>query len=144
MTTVAIAPERFDPLIELQSHQSGLPMGRYGASAVFIGFLRDFNRDAAVESMTLEYYPGMTEKQLRRIADDARANWEVLDVLVVHRVGDIGAGEPIVLTAAWAAHRDAAFGACRELIERLKTEAPFWKKERLAEGERWVEEQGKG
>lgn len=135
--TIANAP--FDPLAELARYQQSLAPGRYGATASFIGTLRDFNDSANVRAMTLEYYPGMTEKQLQAIADHARSTWDVLDVLIVHRVGTLEIGEPIVLTAAWAAHRDPAFAACRYLIERLKTDAPFWKKETLDNAQqRWV------
>lgn len=136
---VIIAKRPFDPPAELARHQQSMLPGSYGATASFIGTLRDFNDSANVQAMTLEYYPGMTEKQLQAIADHAKAAWEVLDVLIVHRVGAIEIGEPIVLTVAWAAHRDPAFAACRYLIERLKTDAPFWKKETLENSQqRWV------
>jgi len=89
--------------------------------------------------MTLEHYPGMTERALAGIADEARTRWPVNALLIVHRVGPIGPGDAIVLTAAWSAHREAAFAACRYLIEELKHRAPFWKKETLADGgSRWV------
>jgi molybdopterin synthase catalytic subunit len=135
---VVLAHQDFQPLVELQGFQAGMGKGSYGACTTFIGSLRDFNDNLSVQSMTLEYYPGMTEKQLERIADQARADWEALDVLIVHRVGEIDPGEPIVLTAAWAVHRDAAFGACRQMIDKLKTEAPFWKKEQVSGGARWI------
>ena len=136
---IKIVNSPFDPLQELSIAQNTFAAGSYGANAVFIGSLRDFNQDADVQSMTLEHYPGMTEKQLQQIAEYAKRNWDVLDVLIVHRVGKIHLGEPIVLTAAWAAHREPAFDACRYLIEKLKTDAPFWKKEQLSDSERWVE-----
>lgn len=137
--SVIIANTPFDPLAALARHQQSLPPGGYGAAASFIGTLRDFNDSANVRAMTLEYYPGMTEKQLQAIADHARSEWAVLDVLIVHRVGTLEIGEPIVLTAAWAAHREPAFAACRYLIEKLKTDAPFWKKETLDNArQRWV------
>lgn len=135
---VMLAHGDFHPLVELQSHQAPMGKGSYGALATFIGSLRDFNDNLAVESMTLEYYPGMTEKQLERIAEQAQKDWDALDVLIVHRVGDIALGEPIVLAAAWAGHRDAAFGACRQMVDKLKTEAPLWKKEKVSGGQRWV------
>lgn len=137
---VALAPGPFDPLAELAAHGARRRPGEHGALAVFIGSLRDFNQGARVRAMTLEHYPGMTERQLERIAAETLTDHEVLDVLIVHRVGRIEPGEPIVLTAAWAAHRAAAFAACRALIERLKREAPFWKQETLFGGERrWVD-----
>lgn len=136
---VIISKTPFGPLVELARCQQSLKPGSYGATASFIGSLRDFNDSANVRAMTLEYYPGMTEKQLQAIADHAKAAWDVLEVLIVHRVGAIGIGEPIVLTAAWAAHREPAFAACRYLIEKLKTDAPFWKKETLDNAQqRWV------
>lgn len=128
----------FDPLAELALYQKKFAAGSYGATASFIGTLRDFNNSVNVRAMTLEYYPGMTEKQLEAIADFAKNEWDVLDVLIVHRVGAIEIGEPIVLTVAWAAHREPAFAACHHMIEKLKTDAPFWKKETLRDNERWV------
>ncbi|HLE94240.1 MAG TPA: molybdenum cofactor biosynthesis protein MoaE, partial [Sulfuricaulis sp.] len=89
--------------------------------------------------MTLEHYPGMTEKHLQLIHDEAGQRWEILDALVIHRVGEIRPGEPIVLVAVWSAHRAAAFEACRYLIEELKTRAPFWKNEQHQATTHWVE-----
>lgn len=135
---VALAPAALDPWAEVSAHQQSLRPGAFGATAVFVGTMRDFNDGEAVEGMFLEHYPGMTEAHLERIAAEALARWDLLDVLVVHRVGEIAPGEPIVVTAAWSAHRGEAFAACRYLMEELKSRAPFWKKERLREGERWV------
>ncbi|MFP4161814.1 MAG: molybdenum cofactor biosynthesis protein MoaE [Ectothiorhodospira sp.] len=138
--TVSIHPEPFDPLALLAAHQRQLPPGRHGAQALFIGTLRDFNEGDPVQAMTLEHYPGMTERELERIEQEVRDRWPVLEVLVAHRVGHIDPGEPIVLTAAWSAHRAAAFDACRFLMETLKSRAPFWKQETLADGrQRWVQ-----
>jgi molybdopterin synthase catalytic subunit len=136
--SVRLSHTAFDPLAELATYQKKFAPGSHGATASFIGTLRDFNNSANVRAMTLEYYLGMTEKQLEAIAEHAKKEWAVLDVLIVHRVGTIEIGEPIVLTAAWAAHREPAFAACRYLIEKLKTDAPFWKKEQLSDNERWV------
>lgn len=136
--TITIATKAFDPLQTLAEHQTTLQAGRYGAMVNFIGTVRDFSDDANIHTLELEHYPGMTEKELARIAEEARTRWEALDTLIVHRVGKIMAGEPIVLTAAWAEHREAAFAACRHMIETLKTEAPFWKQEHLQDGTRWV------
>ena len=139
MPEIKVVDRAFDPLTELNAYRQSIETGSCGANAIFIGTLRDFNNDAQVQSMTLEHYPGMTEKQLQRIADDAKRSWEIVDALIVHRVGYIRLGEAIVLTAAWAGHRDPAFAACRYMIEQLKSNAPFWKKEKLSGGERWVD-----
>lgn len=140
--TVKICPEPFDPWLEVQSYQAQSPelAGIFGATSIFIGTLRDFNEGDAVKAMTLEHYPGMTEKQLQRIVAQAEQNWQVLDVLVLHRVGCILPAQPIVAVAVWTKHRGDAFDACRYIMEELKAKAPFWKKERLAsDAERWVE-----
>jgi len=138
--TVRIAHAAFDPWQALQRHQESLSSaGKYGATSVFVGTMRDFNQGDTVTGLCLEYYPGMTEKQLHKIIDEASRRWEVLGQLLIHRVGAILPDETIVLVAVWAAHRGAAFDACRHIMEELKTTAPFWKKEQLASGqERWV------
>ena len=100
--------------------------------------MRDFNEGDDVRGMHLEHYPGMTEKHLGEIVRDAAQQFGLLDALVIHRVGRIEPGEPIVLVAVWSAHRAAAFSACRAVMEALKSRAPFWKKETLADRERWV------
>jgi molybdopterin synthase catalytic subunit len=94
--------------------------------------------------MVLEHYPGMTEKHLEKICEQARTRWELNDSLIVHRVGELHPGDPIVLVAVWSAHRKAAFEASRWLMEELKTQAPFWKKEQLADASRWVEKNTPG
>lgn len=135
----------FDPWQEIQNYQERqLTGGKYGATASFVGSMRDFNEGDSVRSMTLEHYPGMTESYLNRICDEARSRWDIIDCLIVHRVGDINPSDPIVLTVVWSAHRAAAFDACRYLMEELKSRAPFWKKETLDEGERWVEKNTPG
>jgi len=138
---IAVRADPFDPCAELRRHQQAMPdaAGKYGATLSFVGTMRDFNEGEAVRAMTLDHYPGMTEKHLREISDEARRRWDLVDILIVHRVGDIRPNEPIVLVAVWSAHRAAAFEAGRYLIEELKARAPFWKKEQLAEGTRWVE-----
>lgn len=131
----------FEPLMELERYQrmsTGLA-GRCGATAIFIGMMRDFNDGDAVQGMVLEYYPGMTEKYLRRIVETASREWPLLEVLVVHRVGELRPNDPIVLVAVWSEHRAAAFSACRSIMEELKSKAPFWKRETTAAGSRWVE-----
>ena len=137
---VSIHSSAYDPQQELAAFTASLPAGSFGATASFIGTMRDFNEGDAVTAMTLEHYPGMTEKELEAIIDDAKAKWDIIDALIVHRVGDIHPADPIVLTAVCSAHRAAAFDACRFLMEALKSRAPFWKKETLDNGDtRWVE-----
>jgi len=135
----------FDPAVELKRFENSLPKGSFGATASFVGTMRDFNEGTSVSAMTLEHYPGMTEKQLGEIIEDARSQWQIIDALIVHRVGDIFPGQPIVLTAVCSAHRAAAFDACRFLMEALKSRATFWKKETLENGsQRWVEKNTPG
>lgn len=136
----------FDPYTELRSHQEALRQRgvSFGATASFVGTMRDFNEGDSVESMLLEHYPGMTERHLVEIVEEARGRWGFDDALVIHRTGEVVPGEPIVLVAVWSSHRGAAFDACRFVMEQLKSKAPFWKKETLAEGERWVERNTSG
>ena len=137
---VEIHTQGFDPWLSMQRYQQQtIQAGKHGACASFIGSMRDFNAGDEVTAMTLEHYPGMTEKYLEKICDDAKARWEIIDCLIIHRVGEIKPNDPIVLTVVWSAHRAAAFDACRFLMEELKSRAPFWKKEMLQQGERWVE-----
>ena len=135
---VRIFAQEFQPWNALQAHQENLPRGSYGATAVFVGTMRDINESVAVSSMTLEHYPGMTEKVLTELAEQAIEEHALLDVLICHRVGSIRPDDPIVLVAAWSAHRKEALVACREIMEVLKTRAPFWKQENTADGLRWV------
>lgn len=129
-----IRSEPFDPWKETQHYQQNqLEQGKYGATASFVGTMRDFNQGDNVTSMTLEHYPGMTENYLDKIIEEAKQRWDLIDCLIVHRVGDIQPNEPIVLTVAWSAHRKEAFEACRYLMEELKSRAPFWKKEGLSD-----------
>jgi molybdopterin synthase catalytic subunit len=110
-----------------------------GAIAAFIGTVRDVNDDARVAALTLEHYPGMTEAALEDIVDEAKRRFDIHDALVIHRVGALAPGDQIVLVVVTSAHRRMAFDACEFAIDLLKTRAPFWKKERLPDGERWVE-----
>ncbi|MES9858634.1 MAG: molybdopterin synthase catalytic subunit MoaE [Sedimenticola sp.] len=110
-----------------------------GAIVTFIGLMRDMNEGEEVATMTLEHYPGMTEKALEVIVKEADERWELLGIRVVHRVGELNPMDSIVLVAAASAHRGEAFDACEFVIDYLKTRAPFWKKERTPEGERWVD-----
>ena len=139
--TIKICSEAFDPYQEIQAYQNAklANIGAIGATSIFIGTMRDFNEGVDVKGMTLEYYPGMTEKQLEKIITEARREWQLIDTLVIHRVGDILPHESIVLVAVWSSHRGDAFDASRYIMEALKSKAPFWKKERLlTDRERWV------
>lgn len=110
-----------------------------GAVAAFIGQVRDLNENATIATMTLEHYPGMTEKALERIVQQALARWDIFDALVIHRIGELKPLDQIVLVVTSGAHRGEAFAACEFIMDYLKTEAPFWKKEQTSAGERWVE-----
>jgi len=139
--TLKIINQAFDPYQEIQRYQHAHPenLGHIGATNIFIGTMRDFNENVAVKGMTLEHYPGMTEKQLDNIVVEAHAQWQLIDTLIIHRVGTILPNEPIVLVAIWSSHRGDAFDACRYIMEALKSKAPFWKKEHLSNNdERWV------
>ncbi|MGE3774640.1 MAG: molybdenum cofactor biosynthesis protein MoaE [Gammaproteobacteria bacterium] len=138
--SVFIRDAAFDPWAELAAYErSRFPSrGGFGACASFVGTMRDLNEGDAIGTMTLEHYPGMTERHLEAICAEARARWALLDTLVLHRVGRLEPGDPIVLVAAWSAHRAEAFTACRHIMEDLKSKAPFWKKETTPDGERWV------
>lgn len=137
---VEVLQERFDPWQELSRHEQSMKAaGRFGAASVFVGSMRDFNEGADVKSMFLEHYPAMTARYLEQLGRQTTADWPLLDVLLLHRVGAIAPGDPIVLVATWSAHRQAALEATRHLIEELKARAPFWKKEQRPEGDRWVE-----
>jgi len=110
-----------------------------GAIASFVGLARDINEGSGVAAMTLEHYPGMTEKALAAIVAEAGQRWPLQDVTVIHRVGRLLPGDPIVLVVVAGAHRGEAFAACEFLMDYLKTRAPFWKKEKTPQGDRWVE-----
>lgn len=145
--SIALCEQAFDPwqaLVDHQARQTALP-GKYGATSVFVGTMRDFNAGDDVQSMYLEHYPGMTERQLQDIVDQAYQQWSIVDSLVIHRVGDVLPNDVLVLVATWAAHRGDAFDATRFIMENLKSRAPFWKKETLTSGEtRWVEKNTDG
>ena len=136
--TVQILDSAFDPWALLAQYQPAAA-GQFGATAVFVGTMRDFNEGDAVQGMFLEHYPGMTESYLEGISREAARRWKLIDSLIVHRVGELQPGQPIVLVAVWSAHRKDAFEANRYLMEELKSKAPFWKKEHLENGSRWVE-----
>ena len=135
----------FDPWQEINQHQNQSNLNKqFGATATFIGSMRDFNDNADVSEMTLEHYPEMTMRYLDKLEQHARQQWPLLDCLIIHRVGQIKPADSIVLIACWSAHRRAALDACSWLIEELKQRAPFWKKETRKEGTRWVEKNTNG
>ena len=134
---IRVQREDFDPGVETQ-RLADASKGA-GALCVFVGLLRDLNAGAAVTAMTLEHYPGMTERELERIEAQAHARWPLAATSVVHRWGRLAPGDRIVFAGAASAHRDAAFEACRFLADMLKTRAPFWKAEETSRGRRWVE-----
>ncbi len=137
---IELRTNTFDPWQELRAHEARMSLaGDCGATAVFVGSMRDFNAGDKVEGLYLEHYPGMTERQLQTICEAAAGRWTLQDVLVLHRVGEIRVGEAIVLVCVRAAHRGDAFDACRTIMEELKHTAPFWKKEKLQDRGRWVE-----
>jgi molybdopterin synthase catalytic subunit len=135
--TVRITSEDFDAGREIAALRAN--DRRVGAVASFIGTVRDVNEGANVTAMSLEHYPGMTEKALHAIVEEARGRFDILDALVVHRVGDLMPADQIVLVAVTSAHRGDAFDACRFIMDYLKTRAPFWKREATPEGARWVD-----
>ena len=134
---VRVQTEDFDIAAEIARLRAGNP--KIGAVASFIGLVRDVNDGSAVAGMTLEHYPGMTEKALEAIVADARLRWDIIDAAVVHRVGSLKPSDQIVLVVVAGGHRGEAFAACEFIMDYLKTRAPFWKKETTAAGERWVE-----
>jgi molybdopterin synthase catalytic subunit len=134
---VRIQTADFDAGAEIAALRRGNP--KVGAVASFIGVCRDANDGDAVSKMTLEHYPGMTEKALEKIVAEAKGRWNAMDVLVVHRVGELKPTDQIVLVVVAGSHRGEAFAACEFIMDYLKTKAPFWKKEQTPEGTRWVE-----
>jgi molybdopterin synthase catalytic subunit len=137
MPIVRVQEADFDVGRELETLTGGRT--DVGALASFVGLVRSENDGSGVSAMTLEHYPGMTEKALEGICAEASARWNILETLVVHRVGALKPGERIVLVGVTSAHRGEAFAACEFIMDYLKTRAPFWKKEQTAEGARWVE-----
>ena len=134
---VRVQAADFDAGAEMAALRRGNP--RVGAVASFIGVVRDLNEGDSVSTMTLEHYPGMTERELQKIIDEAGTRWRMLDALVVHRVGELRPTDQIVLVVVTSEHRGDAFAACEFIMDFLKTRAPFWKKEQTPQGDRWVE-----
>jgi molybdopterin synthase catalytic subunit len=135
--TVRIQREDFDAGAEIARMRAD--DARIGAVASFIGVARDRNDGTAVSALTLEHYPGMTEKAIGAIVARAKARWAVFEILVIHRIGELKPLEQIVLVVVTSSHRGDAFAACEFVMDYLKTEAPFWMKEATPEGERWVD-----
>ena len=139
---IIISETNIDPWQILSEYSA--PAG-YGATAIFIGTMRDFNQGDDVTAMFLEHYPSMTEKQLRSIVNKAAEQWALEDCLVVHRVGEVKPQDTLVIVAVWSKHRGDAFDASRFIMETLKHQAPFWKRETLVSGEvRWVSRNSDG
>lgn len=138
---VVVQEQAFDPYQEVTKYQNeALPLGKYGGIVTFVGTMRDFNDGHDVTTMFLDYYPGMTERHIERVCQEAAEKWDVIDSLVVHRHGEMKPNDAIVLVAVWSAHRAHAFDACRYIINYLKERAPFWKRETTTHGaDRWVE-----
>jgi molybdopterin synthase catalytic subunit len=134
---VRIQREDFDAGAQIARLRADDP--RIGAVAGFVGVARDRNDGAAVSTLTLEHYPGMTEKSIEAIINEAKSRWAVFEILVIHRIGELKPLDQIVLVVATSSHRGDAFAACEFVMDYLKTEAPFWKKESTPAGERWVD-----
>ncbi|MFM9885263.1 MAG: molybdopterin synthase catalytic subunit MoaE [Burkholderiales bacterium] len=137
MPTVRIQHEDFDVGAEIARLRAG--RNEVGAVATFIGVCRDRNDGAQVATMTLEHYPGMTEKAIAAIINEAITRWKINDVTVIHRVGELRPTDQIVLVVVIGGHRGDAFAACEFIMDYLKTQAPFWKKEQTPDGARWVD-----
>lgn len=135
--TVRIQTEDFDLGVETRALRAS--NRAVGALACFVGTVRDINDGSQVSGMVLEHYPGMTEKSIEAIVDEAKTRWKVIDALVIHRVGALAPTDQIVLVAVTSSHRGDAFAACEFVMDFLKTAAPFWKKESTLDGERWVD-----
>ena len=137
---IRVQAEPFDTGNEIARLHEDAP--GVGAVASFLGVVRNENDERSVGSMLLEHYPGMTERAIEHIVRDARSRWALAAVTVIHRVGALSPGDPIVLVAAASSHRGDAFEACEYIMDFLKTKAPFWKKESTPGGERWVGTRG--
>lgn len=135
--TIRVQQEDFDIGAEIAALRRANPT--IGAVASFVGIVRDVNEGGAVQEMTLEHYPGMTERAIEEIIGQARGRWKIHDALVVHRVGTLKPMDQIVLVIVTSGHRGDAFAACEFVMDYLKTRAPFWKKEKTSEGARWVD-----
>jgi molybdopterin synthase catalytic subunit len=138
--SVRVQSEDFAVGAEIAALRQGNP--GVGAVASFVGVVRDMNEGGAVAEMALEHYPGMTERSIEDIIAQARGRWDIIDALVIHRVGTLKPLDQIVLVIVTSGHRGDAFAACEFIMDYLKTRAPFWKKEKTPSGERWVDARG--
>jgi len=134
---VRIQAEDFDLSAEISQLRAS--NAQVGAVASFIGIARDMNEGSDVQMLTLEHYPGMTEKVLSGLIEQAKQRWDIFDALIIHRIGTLKPQDQIVLVAVTSRHREAAFSACECIMDFLKTKAPFWKKEQSSTGARWVD-----
>ena len=134
---IAIQREDFDAGAEARALSRDNPA--VGAVASFVGLVRDRNDGASVSAMTLEHYPGMTEKAIAQIVDEAKGRWKIIDCRVIHRIGELQPADQIVLVVVAGSHRGDAFAACEFIMDFLKTRAPIWKKEATGEGTHWVD-----
>lgn len=137
MPTIRIQTQDFDLGAEVNALRDG--NAKIGAIASFVGLVRDINDGSGVSTLTLEHYAAMTEKALAGIVDQARSRWDVIDTTLIHRVGELKPTDQIVLVIVASGHRGDAFEACEFIMDYLKTQAPFWKKESTPQGDRWVE-----
>ena len=138
--SVRVQSEDFDVGAEIAALRHG--NSGVGAVASFVGVVREMNEGGAVAEMALEHYPGMTERSIEDIIAQARGRWDIIDALVIHRVGTLKPLDQIVLVVVTSSHRGDAFAACEFIMDYLKTRAPFWKKEKTPSGERWVDARG--
>lgn len=134
---ILVQTEAFDPGLEIA--RLGEASRQVGAIASFVGVVRDINDDAAVSTLYLEHYPGMTERQIGEIINEAATRWQMISATVIHRVGLLHPSEPIVFVGVASSHRGEAFDACEFIIDYLKTRAAFWKREQTSQGSRWLE-----
>ena len=143
---IELFEQSFDPWEWVKSYQDAQAdkQSSFGATSMFIGTMRDFNEGVDIQSMYLEHYPGMTEKHLSELAQAAIHKWDIVDICIAHRVGNIYPGDPIVCIAVWSIHRKDAYEANRMVMEDLKSKTTFWKKEQLQEGSRWVKKNTEG
>ena len=135
--SVRVQTEDFDVSQEMLVLRQKNP--KVGAVASFVGVVRDLNDGDEVSALTLEHYPGMTERSLEEIVSEAKSRWNIYDALIIHRVGTLLPLDQIVLVLVTSAHRGESFKACEFLMDYLKTRAPFWKKEQSSSGERWID-----
>jgi molybdopterin synthase catalytic subunit len=134
---IRVQQEDFDPGAELERLRNSV-QGTAGAVVSFTGLVRDLNEGDDITGLTLEHYPGMTEKALAGIADEASRRWKLIDAIIIHRFGPLTPNDRIVFVVAASTHRKNAFRACEFMIDTLKTKAPFWKQETTPLGARWV------